>query len=158
VTPLAGIIPGAVKKQPRYKMQTVDFKSIVEFFDYLPEEERVLTEILRDVIFECVPDAREKLSFNVPYYQRNKGIFFIWPAAVLWGTKKSYEGVRLGFQQGFLIDDDENYLDKGNRKVICYHDFIPGEALDIEQLKRYLLKAVKVDDQVAKGKKGRPML
>jgi hypothetical protein len=139
-------------------MQSVDFKSIVEFFEYLPEEERVLTEILRDLIFEDVPGVREKLSFNVPYYHRNKGIFFIWPAAILWGTKKSYEGVRFGFQQGYLIDDDEKYLDKGNRKVICYHDFKPGEEPDLDQFRRYLQKAVLVDSQFGKGKKDPPVV
>src|SRR5687768_17234613 len=135
------------------KMQSVDFKSVTEFLAYLPTEELAITELLRDLVFENVPGVREKLSFNVPYYHRNKGIFFIWPSAILWGTKKSYAGVRFGFQQGYLIDDDENYLDQGSRKVVCYHDFLPGEDIDTEQFKRYLQKAIAVDNQTTKRPK-----
>ncbi|MEI7802655.1 MAG: hypothetical protein WCI97_08430, partial [Bacteroidota bacterium] len=75
------------------KMQNVSFNSVDEFLEFLPADELKIVEVLRKIIFNAVPDIKEKLSYNIPFYSRHKNIFFIWPASVLWGTKKSYEGV-----------------------------------------------------------------
>ncbi|MGZ5302557.1 MAG: DUF1801 domain-containing protein [Bacteroidia bacterium] len=106
------------------KMQTVDFRNVQEFLDYLPENEREIKQKLREIILDCLPNCKEKLSFNVPFYSINKSVCFIWPASVLWGNKKNYEGVRLGFSYGSLMQDKDNYLDKGNRKQVSYKDFL----------------------------------
>jgi len=131
-------------------MQSVKFKTLDEFLDFLPPDELEMTEVLRKLVFDVVPDVREKLSFNVPYYHRNKGIFFIWPASVTWGSKKTYDGVRFGFQQGYLIPDELNHLDRGNRKLIYWRDFKSKSDIDIPLLERYLLEAVIVDDSFAR--------
>ncbi len=133
-------------------MQNVSFHSVDEFLEFLPEEELKIVELLRRIIFNCIPGITEKLSYNVPFYRRHKNIFFIWPAAVLWGTKKSYEGVRLGFSKGYLIQDEINYLDKGDRKQIYYKDFLSVKEIDIELLQSYLLEAIVIDDHFGKGK------
>ena len=86
-------------------MQNVQFDSIAELLEFLPEDELKLTEYFRRLIFECVPDVEEKLSYNVPFYRRNAGIFFLWPGAVSWG-KVRHAGVRFGFQQGYLMQDE----------------------------------------------------
>lgn len=132
-------------KNPKRKMQNVDFGSVDEFLDFLPDDELQITLHLRNLIFETVPDIHEKLSFNVPFYSRNKGLFFIWPASILWGSKKSYSGVRLGFQQGYLLQDDLNYLEKGSRKQVFMKDFHHLSEIDDQLLTVYFYEALQID-------------
>lgn len=136
--------------KPSKKMQDVSFKSFDDFFDYLPEDELKMVEILRLTIFECIPNIQEKLSFNVPFYQVNKSICFLWPSSVLWGKKKSYVGVRLGFTKGYLMVDEIGYLDKGNRKQVYYKDFISINDIKLDILKEYLFQAAILDHQFKK--------
>lgn len=133
-------------------MQNVDFEDVDELLDFLPDDERQLFIVLRQLILDNVPDITEKLSYNVPYYKRNKGIFFIWPASVLWGKKKTYTGVRFGFQQGYLLADENAYLDKGNRKQVYWKDFGNLKEIDFSVLKAYIFEAVLVDGQFKKTK------
>lgn len=132
------------------KMQSVSFKSVEEFLDFLPADELEITEALRSIIFNCVPNITEKLSYNVPFYKKNKGMFFIWPAAILWGNKKTYKGVRFGFQQGYLMNDELNYLDKGDRKQVYYKDFTSIKEIDRDVLKTYIFEATEIDRQFVK--------
>jgi hypothetical protein len=134
------------------KMQDVSFRSVDEFLDYLPADELKITERLRKLIFDSVPGITEKLSYNVPFYKMNKGMFFIWPSAVLWGKTKSYKGVRFGFQQGFLLTDDADYLDKGDRKQVYYRDFLSLKDIDSDLLRTYIYEAAIIDAQFKKQK------
>ena len=128
-------------------MQNVSFNSIDEFLDFLPEDELKITLALRKIILECIPHVTEHLTFNVAYYKRKRGICFIWPASILWGNKKSYEGVRLGFMYGYLLNDEAGYLDKGNRKQVYYRDFITIRDLDIDLIKSYFFEAAEIDSK-----------
>ncbi len=132
------------------KMQSVSFKDVEEFLDFLPADELEITEALRELIFNCVPNITEKLSYNVPFYKKHKGMFFIWPAAILWGNKKTYTGVRFGFQQGYLVNDELNYLDRGDRKQVYYKDFNSIKEMDEDVLKTYIFEAVEIDRQFRK--------
>lgn len=126
-------------------MQNVNFQSVVEFIDYLPNEEREITLILRDLIRETLPQCSEKLSYNVPFYKINKTICFIWPASILWGKKKSYEGVRLGFNYGNQLDPNGHFLALGDRKSVGYLDLIHLDDLPLEEIKHYLLLSADLD-------------
>lgn len=137
----------------RQKMQSVSFRNVEEFLDYLPDEEREMTELLRKVVFSCHPEITEKLSYNVPYYKLHKQLCFIWPAAILWGPKKSYEGVRFGFTTGHLLTDEAGYLDRGNRKFVCYKDFLSIKTIDAELLRSYLFEAIAIDEELFRKKK-----
>ena len=133
-------------------MQDVHFHSVDEFLDFLPDDELKITQLLRKLIFECAPGITEKLSYNVPFYKMNKGMFFIWPAAILWGKTKSYTGVRFGFQQGYLMADDLDYLDKGDRKQVYYRDFLKTGDIDADLLRSYIFEALIIDKQFKKKK------
>ena len=135
-----------IKRKSKQKMQDVSFRNVDEFLEFLQEDELKTVKLLRQIIFDCVPNITEKLSYNVPFYKKNKGMFFIWPASILWGKKKSYSGVRFGFQQGYLLRDDLNILLKGNRKQVYYLDFL--NLIDIDILKTYIFDAVLVDEQL----------
>lgn len=127
-------------------MQNVNFKSMDEFFSFLPEEELELVERLRDILLDCIPDCVEKLSYNVPYYSVRKKICFIWPGAVFWGSKRSYEGVRLGFVYGNLMHDDIDYLEKSDRKQVYYKTFTSTDEIDEDLLRAYFMDAALIDE------------
>lgn len=134
------------------KMQDVSFRSIQDFLDYLPADELVIVEKLRELIFQAIPDCHEKLAYNVPFFKRQANICFIWPASVPWGNMQQ-QGVRLGFTKGYLIDDPISYLEKGNRKEVYCKDFItPGE-INEPLLLTYLSHAADADEAIHVQKK-----
>jgi hypothetical protein len=133
--------------------QNVSFKSLDDFFEFVPQEELTIVNLLRDLVFSCIPGATEKLSYNVPFYRRFKNICFIWPSSIMWGNRKTYEGVRFGFTNGYLLKDELNYLERGTRKQVYWKDFKTVNEIDIHLLKAYLFEAVSIDVQMAQKKK-----
>ena len=127
------------------KMQSVSFRNIDEFFEYLPNDELITVNYLREIVLDCIPGVVEKLSFNVPFYKRHKSICFIWPSSVLWGKTKKYNGVRIGFIKGHLLADEDNYLEKGSRKQVYIKDFMKVEDIDEQQLRLLLYQAHELD-------------
>ena len=131
------------------KIQPVKFQSIEDFLSYLPDHERKIVDFLRQIIWQSIPDCREKLAYNVPYYYRFSRICFIWPSSVPWGKVK-LNGVQLGFCQGHLLPDDLKDLEKGIRKQVYTKTFSHLNDIDLDMVKTYLLSAVEVDEQVKK--------
>jgi len=134
------------KSTGKTKMQNVNFHSIEEFLAFLPPEELEVVEFLRQLIYDCIPDVSERLSYNVPYFKRHKTICFLWPGSVLWGKKQTYTGVRLGFTQGHLLSDETGYLNLEGRKQVAWRDFHSLEEIDVELLQMYIYEAVVVDE------------
>lgn len=128
-------------------MQSVHFNSLTEFFEFLPDEERLVTHLLRDLVYETLPEIKEKLSFNVPFFRQQKTICFIWPGAVLWGSKRSYEGVRMGFNYGHLLDPKEEILSLEKRKSVAYLDLLKPEEIPFEQIRELLLRSAELDQK-----------
>lgn len=126
-------------------LQANKFKSLDEFLHFLPESEYQITQQLRQMVLNEVPGVEEKLSYNVPYYKRNKGLFFIWPGAVLWGKKRTYDGVRFGFQRAHLLEDPFEWLNRGERKQVAWHDFQTLSNTDLELLRYFIHEAVLKD-------------
>ena len=127
------------------KFQSVNFKSIDEFLDYLPEDELKMTKLLRKLVLDCIPNCQEKLSYNVPFYKVHKTICFIWPSCIKWGHSQTNRGVRFGFQNGNLLSDDADYLDKGNRKQVYWKDFYSVKEIDVDLLKAFIFEAAIID-------------
>ena len=125
--------------------QNVSFSSMEELFEFLPEDELKMTQFLRKIVLDCLPLCIEKLSYNVPCYKIKRNICFIWPSSVLWGKTISFQGVRFGFNQGYLLRDEINYLDKGKRKQVFWKDFKTINEIDVDILKAYLFEAAEVD-------------
>jgi hypothetical protein len=135
------------------KMQNVRFHNIDEFLDFLPENELRLVNALRQIVFNCIPMVTEGLAYNVPYYKMYRNICFIWPASVLWGKKQTYEGVRFGFKNGNLLQDEIGYLDKGDRKQVYWKDFKDIKEIDVDLLNSYLFEAVIIDERRQVGQR-----
>ena len=77
------------------KIQKVDFKSIDDFMEFLPAEELSIVESLKSIITDTIPEVKEKLAYNVPFYYRHYRLCYIWPASIPWG------GLKAGFSLGF---------------------------------------------------------
>ena len=128
-------------------MQNVSFNSVEEFLEFLPEDELKMTERLRKIVLNAYPDLTEKLSFNVPFYKLHRNICFIWPASVLWGKTKTYEGVRFGLTYGYLLTDENNYLVKDNRKQVYWKDFTSVKEIDTELLQSFIYESILIDQE-----------
>ena len=133
------------------KMQPVDFHDVEDFLSFLPKNEREIVLRLRQIIFECIPDAEEKLAYNVPFYYRHSRIGYIWPSSVPWG-KVSHAGVHLGFEHGNLLKDETGYLNRGKRKQIYWKDFHSVKEIDVDLLKSFLFEAAMVDEKLFREK------
>jgi len=119
-------------------------KNIVELFTILPEEERIITDVLRQIILETLPGyCKEKISFNVPFFYGNKGICIVWPATVPRGGIKS--GVLLGLWYGNKLADKDNFLTHGSNKQIFYKIYYKADEIDERPIKKLLKEAIKLD-------------
>lgn len=108
-------------------------------------------ERLREFIISEAPVLKERLSFNILAYKLRRDVCFIWPASVLWGGKKTYEGVRFGFSHGNLLSDPSNYLDRGARKQVFWRDLRQFAATDERMLRQLLKEAVERDRERTVG-------
>jgi len=118
--------------------------SLVQFFELLPEDERIIVDVLRQIISENLPGyCKEKLSFNVPYFYGKRGICIIWPAAIPRGGIK--QGVLLGFWQGNKLNDEHGYLTRGTNKKVFYKIYTHIEEIDEPAIVKLLKEAVRVD-------------
>jgi hypothetical protein len=147
---VAGNNTTAVKR----KMQEVDFKNINDFLAFLSGDELKIVELLRKLIFHCIPDAEEKISYNVPFYRRHSNICYIWPSSVQWGNVKN-TGLQFGFNKGYLMSGEINYLEKGNRKQVYWKTYYSVKDVDLEILKAYIFEAAFTDEEVNRRKKKR---
>lgn len=120
------------------------FRSMGEFWEHLPENEREMVDVLREIVLDNLPDhCIERLAYNVPCYYGNRRICIIWPASVPRGGIR--EGVLLGFSQGFRLQDVERYLTHGTNKVIFYKIYRSVDEIDERAITLLLKEAVALD-------------
>ncbi len=128
---------------------SIKIKSILQLYEMLPEEERIITEVLRQIISEQLPGyCKEKISFNVPYFHGNKGICIVWPSTIPRGGIK--KGVLLGFWYGNRLKDTNSYLTHGTSKQIFYKIFQRAEDINEKAIVKLLKEAIKLDKAFAK--------
>ena len=110
----------------------------------LPENEKIITDILRQIIIENLPEeCKEKISYNVPFFYGNRGVCIVWPATIPRGGIK--EGVLLGYWYGNLLNDVDNYLTHGTNKQIFYKIYKSPEQIDEDAIVKLLKEAVRID-------------
>lgn len=127
------------------------FSNVQDLLDFLPPNERALTEQLRAIVVSEAPELMERISFNVPYYKLHRDVCFIWPASVLWGKKKTYEGVRFGLCYGSLVPGAEPYLHGGGRKQVYWRDPTSLSDDDERNILRSLRAAIRIDQERREG-------
>lgn len=119
-------------------------KSLVQLFEILPEEERIIVDVLRQIILENLPDyCKEKISFNVPLFYGHRSICIVWPATIPRGGIK--EGVLLGFWWGNKMNDEDNYLTHGTNKQVFYKIYKSADEIDEEAMTKLLKEAIRID-------------
>jgi hypothetical protein len=119
-------------------------RSILQLFEHLPQDERMIVDILRQIILENLPAyCKEKISYNVPFFYGNKGICIIWPATIPRGGIKA--GVLLGFWHGNKLQDEDGYLTHGTNKQVYYKIYKTPEEIDVDAIVKLLKEAVKYD-------------
>ena len=121
--------------------------SLVQLFERLPDNERIMVDVLRQIISENLPNyCKEKLAFNVPYFYGQRGICIIWPASVPRGGIK--EGVLLGFWQGNKLNDQDGYLTRGTNRKVFYKIYRNAEEIDEAAIAKLLKEAIRVDRSI----------
>ncbi|MEP6674451.1 MAG: hypothetical protein ABJA78_04830 [Ferruginibacter sp.] len=120
-------------------------KSLLQLYEILPEEQRIITDVLRNLVIANLPaTCKEKISFNVPYFHGKKGICIIWPAAVPRGGIK--KGVLFGFWYGNKLPDKDHYLTHGTNKQIFYKIFYSADEIKAKPIIQLLKEAAAVDN------------
>ncbi|MEQ8336385.1 MAG: DUF1801 domain-containing protein [Cyclobacteriaceae bacterium] len=122
----------------------IKFKSIQDFLNYISEDELLIVDALRNLILEEIPDVKEKLSYNVPFYSRKQRICHIWPASIPWGNTPM-DGVQLGFSKGYLIDHPA--IEMGNRKEVGVIKFHNLRDIKGDLIRSLLLEALLIDNE-----------
>lgn len=123
--------------------------NLVHLYTILPEHEKIIVDVLRQIIRETLPDyCKEKISYNVPFFYGNKGICIIWPSTVPWGGIK--RGVLFGFWYGCKLNDQDQFLSRGTNKQIFYRIYETVKEIDERPIKKLLKEAIKVDNTFKK--------
>ncbi len=124
-------------------------KSLVELYDFIPEEERILVDVLRQIVLEVFKNqAKEKFSYNVPFFYGNRSICLIWPSTVPRGGIKS--GVMIAFWYGSSLEDKNDFLRSGTNRQIFYRIFKKLDEIDISGLQEILKEALEFDQTFKK--------
>lgn len=120
------------------------FKSIVDLLEFLPEDERLIVDVLRQIILENLPkNGKEKISYNVPFYYVKKGICIVWPSTIPRGGINN--GVLLGFSYGCKLKDVDNYLIHGTNKRVFYKIYKSVDEINEQAIVKLLKEAVEID-------------
>jgi hypothetical protein len=127
------------------------FATVHELLDFLPAEERALTEELRELVISEAPELKERLSFNVPFYKLHRDVCFLWPASVIWGGRRTYDGVRFALTSGHLVPGCEPYLQRGGRKQVLWRDLTAITPSDERMIRQLLQAAMAVDRERSQG-------
>lgn len=121
-------------------------RSLLQLYELLPEEERIIVDVLRHLVKDNLPDyCKEKISCNVPFFYGHKGICIIWPSTIPRGGIK--KGVLLGFWYGNRLTDKDHYLLHGSNKQIFYKIYNDAEEIDQKAIVKLLKEAVTLDYQ-----------
>jgi hypothetical protein len=129
--------------------QDLQFKSMDDFLEYLPEEEKEIVLFLRKIVLECMPDSKEKLAYNVPFYYRHSKICYIWPASIPWGKVSS--GVGIGFCKSASLLDETFETATFSAKSL----FSAIKEIDVTALKAQIREAILIDEQIVKARRRR---
>jgi len=123
----------------------IKIRSLVQLYEVLPEDERIIVDVLRQIVRENLPaSCKEKISYNVPFFYGNKGICIIWPSSIPRGGIK--KGVLLGFWHGNKLHNKDRYLTHGTNKQVFYKIFNSVEEINVKAITLLLNEAVVLDE------------
>jgi hypothetical protein len=127
--------------------QKIEFKSLDDLLCYLPQEELEIVLFLRNIVLECMPDCKEKLAYNVPFYYRHSRICYIWPATIPWEIIP--KGVAIGFCKGDSFLDETFATAKLDSKLT----FNSLKEIDVAFVKQQIHEAILIDEKIVKARR-----
>jgi hypothetical protein len=120
-----------------------NIRSYAHLFELLPGNERIICDVLRQIVLETLPGCKEKIAYNVPFFYGKKRICLIWPASIPRGGIK--KGVLFGFCYGHKLKDEDRYLMHGTNKQVYYQIYDSPEEIDETAIRKLLVEAGKLD-------------
>jgi hypothetical protein len=126
-------------------------ESVDDLIFNLPSDERMLVTKLRTLLFEIEPRFKEKLSYGVPYYSRNRRVCFIWPASAPLGPRNAK--VSFGFCYGNLLSNEQGILLSEGRKQVYIVRYSFVREVEERLLLEIIQEALLVDEAFAGKKK-----
>jgi hypothetical protein len=113
-------------------------EEVEEYFSQAKVESQEGLRSAHSLIMAASPAMECRLVYGVPFYYQNKRICFL---------NFLDSGFRVGFCDGYLIEDDLGMLTAQDRKVIRHLDIASIDEKAYESLKYYLEQAVEIDRQ-----------
>ncbi len=94
---------------------------------------------------------------GLPFFRHNRLICFVWPQSLYWGPNRSAEtqarkGTALGFNQGYLMSNEDGVLLAEGRKQVYAMYFKTIKDIDEDQVRALLFEAAMIDDSFKKKK------
>jgi Domain of unknown function (DU1801) len=117
---------------------------VEDFIDNLPDDERILVSRLRALLFDTEPRFREKLSYGVPYFSRNRRVCFIWPASAPLGPTNAK--VSFGFCYANLLSNAQGLLLSEGRKQVHIARFSSIKEINEKALLEIIREALIIDE------------
>lgn len=109
------------------------------YIEGLNENQRLITEILREIITSENPQIEERFSYKIPFYRYRKSLCYINP--------RKHGAVDLGFLEGHLIKNIKGFKQKGRKLVKTFSYYTP-EDVD-EYLVRFIIQeAIKIQSEM----------
>ena len=122
----------------------IKINSLIQLFEILPDEERIIVDVLRQIILENLPkNCKEKIAYNVPFFYGNRGICIIWPSTIPRGGIK--KAVLLGFWHGNKLNDADHYLTRGSNKQVFYKVYQTAAEINEPAVVKLLQEAIRID-------------
>ena len=98
-------------------------KSLVQLYELLPDEERIMVDMLRQLILSVLPSyCKEKISLGVPYFYGKKGIYCLVATVPRGGIRK---GVLFGLWYGKPLKDPWQLPHPRHQQTNLYKIFSP---------------------------------
>jgi hypothetical protein len=117
---------------------------VEDFIANLPTDERVIVARLRALLFEAEPRFREKLSYGVPYFSRNRRVCFLWPSSAPLGPTMAK--VSFGFCYANLLSNVQGLLQSEGRKQVHIVRFSSIAEINEKLLLEVIREALIVDE------------
>ncbi|MCU0383849.1 MAG: DUF1801 domain-containing protein [Cyclobacteriaceae bacterium] len=109
----------------------------------LPENTRLTIEILRDIIFDVIPEAHESIKWRIPFYEFQGLLCYL-------NYEKKSKQVCIGFVEGVLLKDEKGVLSKDTQNVRKL--YVPDiEKLNLKMLKSFLRQAIEINKKKQKN-------
>ncbi|MBJ7879207.1 iron chaperone [Gelidibacter salicanalis] len=113
-------------------------KNVNEYIQSSPEAAQPVMEELQRIIKETVPEAKERIAWNVPNYKLN---------GVLTGFAVYSKHISLGFSEGGLSDEErKSFEDKGYEIGKGTVQIKFGQQVPVDIIKRALKSHAKLNE------------